>query len=64
MRDHGARTEGFSFGRFSREHPEYHDHIVRLLIGDIFNDEVGEVFDAMRQSITLPDPVPLAGSAA
>ncbi len=49
----------FSFGRFSREHPRYHDHIVRLLIGDVFNDEVGEVFDVMRESITLPAPVRL-----
>ena len=56
--------ERFSFGRFNKEHPEYHDHIVRLLIGDIFNDEVGEVFDAIKESIDLPDPVPLAGSAA
>jgi flavin-dependent dehydrogenase len=38
----------FSFGRFSGAHPEYRDHIVRLLIGDVFNDEVGAVFDVMR----------------
>ncbi len=38
----------FSFGRFSAAHPEYRDHIVRLLIGDVFNDEVGDVFDVMR----------------
>ncbi|MCH7591506.1 MAG: tryptophan 7-halogenase [Planctomycetes bacterium] len=49
----------FSFGAFSRKHPEYRDHIVRLLIGDIFNDEVGEVFDVMREWTTLPAPVRL-----
>ncbi len=49
----------FSFGAFNRKHPEYRDHIVRLLIGDIFNDEVGEVFDVMREWTTLPAPVRL-----
>ena len=51
--------EDFSFGAFSRKHPEYRDHIVRLLIGDVFNDEVGAVFDVMREWITLPAPVRL-----
>lgn len=46
--------ESFSFGRFSREYPQYHDHIVRLLIGDVFNDDVGEVFDAMKDWVKLP----------
>ena len=49
----------FSFGAFHRDHPEYRDHIVRLLIGDVFNDEVGKVFDVMREWITLPAPVRL-----
>ena len=40
----------FSFGRFSRDFPQYRDHIVRLLIGDVFNDEVGEVFTVMRNT--------------
>lgn len=39
----------FSIGRFTKAHPEFHDHIVRLLIGDVFNDEVGEVFEVMRE---------------
>lgn len=38
----------FSFGRFNREHPECKDHIVRLLIGDVFNDEVGAVFPVIH----------------
>jgi len=45
----------FSFGRFSREFPEYRDHIVRLLIGDVFNDEVGDVFEVIRNWIDLPE---------
>ena len=50
---------GFSFGAFNREHPECRDHIVRLLIGDVFNDEVGKVFDVLREWTTLPAPVQL-----
>jgi len=39
----------FSFGRFIAAHPEHKDHLVRLLIGDVFNDEVGSIFDAMSR---------------
>jgi flavin-dependent dehydrogenase len=36
--------EGFSFGRFVRKHPEFKGHLTDLLIGNLFNDEVGKVF--------------------
>lgn len=55
--------KSFSFGAFNKEHPEYNDHVVRLLIGDVFNDEVGKVFDMMRQWISLPEPTALEGSS-
>lgn len=54
--------ERFSFGRFSREYPEYQDHIVRLLIGDVFHEDVARVFDVMRDWVSLPEPVVLEGS--
>jgi flavin-dependent dehydrogenase len=54
----------FSFGAFSKRNPEYHDHIVRLLIGDVFHDDVAEVFEAMRDWVDLPAPVPLEGSVS
>jgi flavin-dependent dehydrogenase len=43
--------EGFSFGRFVRKHPQYQGHLTDLLIGNLFNDHVAEVFpliDEMR----------------
>ncbi len=49
----------FSFGRFMRAHPEQEDRLVRLLIGDVFNDEVGAIFDAMRDWTDLPELTPL-----
>ncbi len=54
--------ERFSFGKFTRAHPEYHDHIVRLLIGDVFNDEVGEVFSVMHDWADLPGDMDFEGS--
>jgi flavin-dependent dehydrogenase len=44
----------FSFGQFMKAHPEHQDHLVRLLIGDVFNDEVGSIFDAMGKWTNLP----------
>lgn len=49
----------FSLGKFLGAHPEYRDHLVRLLIGDVFNDEVGAIFEAMRDWTPLPGPLPL-----
>jgi flavin-dependent dehydrogenase len=54
----------FSFGKFAKAHPEYQDHIVRLLIGDVFNDDVGEVFDVLRNWAGLPADSPLQRSAS
>ena len=41
--------EGFSFGAFVRKHPEYQGHLTDLLIGNLFNDEVGKVFPLMDE---------------
>jgi flavin-dependent dehydrogenase len=47
----------FSIGRFTKQHPEYRDHIVRLLIGDVFNHDVGAVFGPMAAMCELPDAI-------
>ncbi|GJM25124.1 MAG: alkylhalidase [Phycisphaerae bacterium] len=44
----------FSFGEFAKAHPQYKDHLIRLLIGDVFNDEVNEIFDALGKYVDLP----------
>ncbi|MCO6437776.1 MAG: tryptophan 7-halogenase [Phycisphaerae bacterium] len=56
---HAFYNKGFSFASFTREHPQLHDHIVRILIGDVFNQEVGEVFDAMRGWMEFPEAIQL-----
>jgi flavin-dependent dehydrogenase len=53
----------FSFGAFNRDHPEHHDQVVRLLIGDVFDrDDFDEVFDHIRERVPLPEPIELEGS--
>ena len=58
---HVFYDRSFSFGRFNQEYPEYRDHIVRLLIGDVFNNEVGKMFDVIADQTCLPDPIKLDG---
>lgn len=56
--------KNFSIGRFVKDNPKYHDHIVRILIGDVFNDDVNEVFEVMGRSIELPGMIELEEPAA
>jgi flavin-dependent dehydrogenase len=44
----------FSVSKFIGAHPEYQDHLVRLLIGDVFSDGVGDIFESMRDWTDLP----------
>jgi len=41
--------DGFSFGRFIRKHPHFKGHLTDLLIGNLFNDHVAEVFGPMDE---------------
>ena len=40
---------GFSFGKFVAKHPEYKGHLTDLLIGNLFNDQVAEVFGPLDE---------------
>ncbi len=40
-------TDGFSFGRFLKAHPQYQGNLTDLLIGRIFSPEAGAIFDDM-----------------
>ncbi len=52
---HAFYDPGFSFGGFLRKFPQFHDNVVRILIGDVFDNEVGQMFEAMRIPTGLPD---------
>lgn len=54
----------FSFADFTRRYPQYKDNLIRMLIGDVFNEEVGRMFGPMAEWIDLPDPIQLQSSEA
>jgi flavin-dependent dehydrogenase len=49
--------KNFSFAAFIRSHPEFHDDLTRLLIGDVFDEEAGRIFDVMKDWTKLPGPM-------
>ncbi len=44
-------TEGFSIGRFMKEHPEHQGRVTDLLIGRIFHEGAGDLFPDLDASI-------------
>lgn len=58
---HVFYDQEFSFARFHREYPQHKDDLVRMLIGDVFNDEVGKMFDVIANLTCLPQPITLDG---
>lgn len=48
---HAFYTKEFSIGRFMKEHPEHRGSLTDLLIGRIFNDNAGKMFEDMEKSI-------------
>ena len=41
--------DGFSFGRFVRQHPELQGTVTDLLIGDLFNERVDKVWAPLEE---------------
>lgn len=54
----------FSFAAFTRKHPDFHDHLTRILIGDVFNDEVGAIFEVMKDWTDLPEDIQVSSGGA
>lgn len=48
---HAFYTNEFSIGRFMKEHPEHRSTLIDLLIGRIFQDGAGKMFEDMEKSI-------------
>ena len=49
-----AFYEGFNFGRFIRKYPHCQQHVIDLLIGDLFKPSVDEVFGPMEELMSEP----------
>ena len=48
---HAFYTKEFSIGRFMKDHPEHRGNLTDLLIGRIFHEGAGKMFDDMEKSI-------------
>lgn len=48
---HAFYTNEFSFGQFMKSHPQYASNLTDLLIGRVFEEGVGEIFDEMEPAI-------------
>jgi flavin-dependent dehydrogenase len=48
---HAFYTKEFSIGRFMKEHPEHRGNLTDLLIGRIFHEGAGRMFEDMEKSI-------------
>ncbi len=46
-------TNEFSFGRFMKEHPQYKGNLTDLLIGRIFHEDAGRIFDDMDPALEM-----------
>ncbi|MBI5864083.1 MAG: tryptophan 7-halogenase [Planctomycetes bacterium] len=53
-------TPDFSFGKFTRMHPEFKDALVRLLIGDVLKRDVDGIFEPMSESVRIPAEIRLS----
>ncbi|MEK6643552.1 MAG: NAD(P)/FAD-dependent oxidoreductase [Planctomycetota bacterium] len=49
----------FRMGKFVAEYPHLKNAVTRVLIGDVFEDDLGELFDTLAKHLTLPDSIEL-----
>ncbi len=47
---------GFRFSSFLKEHPQFKTHLIDLLTGNIYRDGILDIFDAMGDTVDLPEP--------
>src|SRR5437868_5057292 len=50
-------NEGFSFSKFLHKYPEQRVNIINLLIGNVFNESVDEVYGPMSEFAEIPPPL-------
>jgi flavin-dependent dehydrogenase len=50
-------NDGFSFSGFLRKYPDERNHIINLLIGDVFKEGVDEVYGPMSEFAEIPPPL-------
>ncbi|MCB1035893.1 MAG: tryptophan 7-halogenase [Acidobacteria bacterium] len=53
---HAFYDKEFSIAGFLKEHPQYQDDIVQILVGNVFREDVHRLFTPMAEMTTLPAP--------
>lgn len=48
-------SPSFNFGRFIKAHPHHLKNLVDILVGDVFKEEVHNIFKDMKEFVDLPD---------
>ncbi|MCA9262876.1 MAG: tryptophan 7-halogenase [Planctomycetales bacterium] len=51
-------TQEFSFGRFMKDHPEHQGNLTDILIGRIFYDGAGRIFDDLDPAMSMQRDAP------
>lgn len=49
----------FRMGKFVAQYPHLKDAVTRVLIGDVFDDDLGELFSTLARHLTLPESIEL-----
>jgi flavin-dependent dehydrogenase len=50
--------KNFSFGRMLKAYPQYRGLLTDSLIGHLFDPDFSEMYEAMREFVELPEPLP------
>ncbi|MDP6503927.1 MAG: NAD(P)/FAD-dependent oxidoreductase, partial [Planctomycetota bacterium] len=45
----------FNFGRFIKSHPRHLKNLVDILVGDVFKEDVHDIFEDMKEFVDLPN---------
>jgi flavin-dependent dehydrogenase len=54
---HAFYSEGFSFSKFLQKYPEQRVNIINLLIGDVFKENVDDIYGPMSEFAEIPAPL-------
>jgi flavin-dependent dehydrogenase len=54
---HAFYCDGFSFSQFLQKYPEQRVNIINLLIGDVFKENVDDIYGPMSEFAEIPPPL-------
>src|SRR5260370_39499398 len=54
---HAFYSDGFSFSKFLQKYPEQRVNIINLLIGDVFKENIDDIYGPMSEFAEIPPPL-------